>query len=104
MEVESKPVNESGDNPGDKKEEMTSADYYFDRYVTISWDFREFRKILVFFGIFKSGLMVSENQGLKIFFWKNSDFLRCQSLKEPFLDSEVLWIRTQKLLEKGWDF
>ena len=29
MEVESKPVNESGD----KKEEMTSADYYFDRYV-----------------------------------------------------------------------
>ena len=33
MEVESKPVNESGDNPGDKKEEMTSADYYFDRYV-----------------------------------------------------------------------
>ena len=31
MEVESKPVNESGD----KKEEMTSADYYFDRYVSI---------------------------------------------------------------------
>ena len=35
MEVESKvPVNESGD----KKEEMTSADYYFDRYVQGSTD------------------------------------------------------------------
>ena len=85
MEVESKPVNESGDNPGDKKEEMTSADYYFDRYVTISWDFRKF---LVFFGIFKSVLMVSENQGLKKFCWKNSDFFGLQSLGYRFLDSE----------------
>ena len=75
MEVESKPVNESGDNPGDKKEEMTSADYYFDRYVTISWDLMRFQKILKFFGSFKSVLMVSENQGLKIFCWKKSDFL-----------------------------
>ena len=48
MEVESKPVNESGDNPGDKKEEMTSADYYFDRYVTFSRNFVRFQKILVF--------------------------------------------------------
>ena len=48
MEVESKPVNESGDNPGDKKEEMTSADYYFDRYVTISSDFRKFWHFLIF--------------------------------------------------------
>ena len=45
MEVESKPVNESGD----KKEEMTSADYYFDRYVQVSFISRNFFNIFNFF-------------------------------------------------------
>ena len=57
MEVESKPVNESGD----KKEEMTSADYYFDRYVSI---------ISIFGNLFN---FFSDNWIFK-FFLKKSDF------------------------------
>ena len=63
MEVESKPVNESGD----KKEEMTSADYYFDRYVQFSTI-----SILVFFNIF----IFSENWVFKKFVEKNLIFSR----------------------------
>ena len=70
MEVESKvPVNESGD----KKEEMTSADYYFDRYVDGFTDRRVFKIVFVRSQVLKFPLIPGYVQ-VSIFFRGFSKF------------------------------
>ena len=98
MEVESKvPVNESGD----KKEEMTSADYYFDRYVQGSTDrqsvhkknFFERSDFDNFSGIFK---IFPENWGFKVFLDKN--LILSRGAKSESASSRFI---KPKRLEKG---
>ena len=87
MEVESKPVNESGD----KKEEMTSADYYFDRYVQVS-----IISFLDFFQYFQFFLKIRFSKIL----WKKIWFFLVIKLAKN-LNKVPFRIKKPKVLEEG---
>ena len=81
MEVESKvPVNESGD----KKEEMTSADYYFDRYVQGSTDRQSVHKEIPW------------NVQVSIIFRESSKFFLKIGVSKFFLDKNLILSRGAK--------